>query len=228
MREARREIDQVVDDLKSKTATLALDAERRVTRLIPTGQTGAARAEARAAVDAIGERLRTPGQHPSAAAVRPWRRSRSGRRPLAIACSSARSASRGSSRRSTTATRRLTSAASAAREGPRAARRQHGQRQGGRAPPPRVTVDLQPRSGSLTELNLVGCRRRSARPHGEVPRRSAHQRGRLAADHPRLRHRASLRRAIAGYLETHPLVSHFGPAPAEQGGGGATLVDLKE
>jgi DNA mismatch repair protein MutS2 len=37
-----------------------------------------------------------------------------------------------------------------------------------------------------------------------------------------------LRRAIAEFLRAHPLVSTFGPAPGNQGGGGVTLVELKE
>ncbi|MBA3296372.1 MAG: hypothetical protein H0U19_05505, partial [Acidobacteria bacterium] len=60
LRDARREIDSVVEKLKVKTQGLAADAERRATRLIPTGQTGGVRADARAAIDAISERLRTP------------------------------------------------------------------------------------------------------------------------------------------------------------------------
>jgi DNA mismatch repair protein MutS2 len=37
-----------------------------------------------------------------------------------------------------------------------------------------------------------------------------------------------LRRAVAEFLKTHPLVSHYGPAPDNQGAGGATVVELKE
>jgi DNA mismatch repair protein MutS2 len=37
-----------------------------------------------------------------------------------------------------------------------------------------------------------------------------------------------LRRGIAAYLKGHPLVAKFYPAPAEQGGDGATIVELKE
>jgi DNA mismatch repair protein MutS2 len=37
-----------------------------------------------------------------------------------------------------------------------------------------------------------------------------------------------LRRAIAGFLQTHPLVANFSAAPAEQGGGGVTVVELKD
>jgi DNA mismatch repair protein MutS2 len=37
-----------------------------------------------------------------------------------------------------------------------------------------------------------------------------------------------LKRAIAGYLQQHPLVAHFSTAAPEQGGGGVTVVELKE
>ena len=37
-----------------------------------------------------------------------------------------------------------------------------------------------------------------------------------------------LRRAIAAYLKQHPLVATFDPAPQNQGGGGATVVTLKD
>jgi DNA mismatch repair protein MutS2 len=37
-----------------------------------------------------------------------------------------------------------------------------------------------------------------------------------------------LRRALAEYLRNHPLVSGCQPAPPEKGGGGVTVVDLKE
>ena len=75
LRDARREIDGVVDALKAKTDALAAEAERRMApRLIPTGETGAARAEARAAIEAIGERLRAPAAE--AARSRPRRLNR--------------------------------------------------------------------------------------------------------------------------------------------------------
>jgi DNA mismatch repair protein MutS2 len=37
-----------------------------------------------------------------------------------------------------------------------------------------------------------------------------------------------LRRAIADFLKNHPLVARFTLAPQEQGGGGATIVELKD
>jgi DNA mismatch repair protein MutS2 len=37
-----------------------------------------------------------------------------------------------------------------------------------------------------------------------------------------------LRRAIAAFLKEHPLVAGFETAPQNQGGGGATVVTLKD
>ena len=116
LRDARREIDSVVDALKTKTDALAAEAERRMApRLIPTGETGAARAEARAAIEAIGERLRDamrkrPRQWPP-------RPNRAASQRSATACSSALSVSKAWCRRCTTARRRSTSAASGCAHG---------------------------------------------------------------------------------------------------------------
>ena len=38
----------------------------------------------------------------------------------------------------------------------------------------------------------------------------------------------ALRRAVAELLKSHPHVASFGPAPANQGGAGATVVELKQ
>ena len=66
LRDARREIDAVVEALKVRTEAMAAEAERRAAPrlVIPTGETGAARAEARAAVEAIGQRLRAHDREP--------------------------------------------------------------------------------------------------------------------------------------------------------------------
>jgi len=37
-----------------------------------------------------------------------------------------------------------------------------------------------------------------------------------------------LRRAISAFLKDHPLVANFNTAPQNQGGGGATIVELKD
>ena len=54
-------------------------------------------------------------------------------------------------------------------------------------------------------------------------------------DHPSLRYFIGdvrdverLKRALAGFLQQHPLVARFDPAPPDQGGGGVTVVELKD
>ena len=37
-----------------------------------------------------------------------------------------------------------------------------------------------------------------------------------------------LRRAIGEFLKNHPLVARYELAPQDQGGGGATIVELKD
>jgi len=37
-----------------------------------------------------------------------------------------------------------------------------------------------------------------------------------------------LKRAITGFLQQHPLVASISQAPANQGGGGVTVAELKE
>jgi dsDNA-specific endonuclease/ATPase MutS2 len=37
-----------------------------------------------------------------------------------------------------------------------------------------------------------------------------------------------LRRALTEFLQRHPFVTSFAAAPPEQGGGGVTVVELKE
>ncbi len=65
LRQAKRDVDAVIDQLKEKSEALAEKASLRAA--INTGESGAARAEARSQIDRIVEGLR----HPSAARVRP-------------------------------------------------------------------------------------------------------------------------------------------------------------
>lgn len=92
----------------------------------------------------------------------------------------------------------------------------------------RVNVDLQPRSGSITELNLIGNNVDEALTRLEKFLDEA-----MITDSKSFRivhgfGTGQLRRAVAEFLKKHPLVAHYGPAPENQGGGGATVVELKE
>ena len=61
VRRARREIDEVIAQLKAKTAAIATESPRAVS----TGETGAARSDARAAIDMVGKRFLEPVEAPA-------------------------------------------------------------------------------------------------------------------------------------------------------------------
>jgi DNA mismatch repair protein MutS2 len=91
-----------------------------------------------------------------------------------------------------------------------------------------VTVDLQPRESSASELNVIGCTVDEALTRAERFLDEA-----TMTDQRTLRivhghGTGQLRRAIAEFLRAHPLVAHFELAPQNQGGGGATVVELKD
>jgi DNA mismatch repair protein MutS2 len=229
LRDARREIDAVVDALKTKTDALAAEAERRMApRLIPTGETGAARAEARAAIEAIGERLRTPPDGAAAAAeaaqTEPGRPAAVGDRVLvgafglegvvqALHDREAEIDVRGKRLRARVDELRVLTPAAAIQAHP------------GRV---QVNVELQPREGLLSELNVIGCHVEEALSRTEKFLDEALVNELKSV---RLIHgygTGQLRRSIAEFLQSHPFVVHFGPAPANQGGGGVTVVELKD
>jgi DNA mismatch repair protein MutS2 len=227
LRDARREIDSVLDTLKAKTDALAAEAERRMApRLIPTGETGAARAEARAAIESIGERLRTPAEPSPAFAAQsePGRAPAVGDRVLvgafglegvvqALHDRDAEVDVRGKRLRARVDELRVVTPAAALQSQP------------GRV---RVNVDLQPREGSLSELNLIGNHVDEALSRAEKFLDEA-----LVSEQKsvRLIHgygTGQLRRALTTFLQSHPFVLNFAPAPANQGGGGVTVVELKD
>ncbi len=226
LRDARREIDAVIGSLKSKTEALAAEAERRMApRLIPTGQTGAARADARAAIESIGERLRGPSAAPAAVpGTGPERPAAVGDRVLvgalglegvvqALHDREAEVDVRGKRLRARLDELRVLTPAAAL------------QAQPGRV---KVTVDMQPREGTLSELNVIGCHVDEALTRTE---RFLDEAIVSELKSVRLIHgygTGQLRRAIGELLRSHPFVVQFGPAPGNQGGGGVTVVELKD
>jgi DNA mismatch repair protein MutS2 len=232
LRDARREIDAVVNALKVKTDAMVADAERRsAPRLvIPTGETGAARAEARAAVEAIAGKLRVHDPEPAAPSRQPVGVPDAPGRPPVVGDRVAvgglglegivqvlhgREAEidvRGKRLRARIDELRVLVPAGA-------------QAQPGKV---RVHVELQPREGSITELNVIGCNVDEALSRAEKFLDEA-----LLAEvqSVRLIHgygTGQLRRAIAEFLHDHKFVAHFQSAPPEQGGGGVTVVEFKE
>jgi len=227
LRDARREIDDVVNALKTRTDALAAEAERRMApRLVSTGDTGAARAEARAAIEAIGSRLRAPSQPDAETAerTRPERVPSVGDRVLVGAFGlegvvqslhdrEAEVDVRGKRLRARVDELRVVTPAAAVSAQPSRVR---------------VNVDLQPRDGSLTELNVIGSHADEAVSRVE---KFVDEAMLSELKSVRIIHgygTGQLRRAIGEFLRTHPYVAHFAAAPDNQGGGGVTVVEFKD
>jgi DNA mismatch repair protein MutS2 len=91
-----------------------------------------------------------------------------------------------------------------------------------------VNVELQPRDTTLSELNVIGCTVDEA-----IARAERFLDESLLTDQRTVRFihgygTGQLKRALAGFLQQHPLVARFATAPPEQGGGGVTVVELKD
>jgi DNA mismatch repair protein MutS2 len=228
LREARREIDAVVGRLKARTETLATRAERRAAPVVSTGETGGLRADARAAIDAIEGRLQRSAEQPGetsgpAAILTAERPPRVGDRVLVGALQVEGTVKALQERNADVEVR-----------GKRLRARVTDLRviAGGSGSPPetrvRVHVELQPREGSLTELNVVGCsvdealRRAEKFLDGAVL--SEQRSVRLVHGYGT----GQLRKALASWLAEHPAVAGWAAAKPEQGGGGVTVVQLKE
>ncbi|MGH9241874.1 MAG: Smr/MutS family protein, partial [Vicinamibacterales bacterium] len=236
VRAARREIDTVIDGLKARAAELSQQAavrlrsgEKTVAAGISTGETGAARADARAALDDVVARLKE-----GAGVALPSAAPTDARRDVIEVGSRVTVGALGiegvvvelygkhaevdvRGKRLRAALRDLRGAG-AARGGAASEGR----------PAVRVNIDLQPRTGSLTELNVIGNTVDEA-----LTRLEKFLDETLTTDirEVRIVHghgTGQLRRAIGAFLKEHPLVTKFDAAPQNQGGGGATIVELKD
>ena len=231
MRQARREIDEVIADLKAKTTAIGQEASRHA---VSTGDTGAIRGDARAAVDSVvkrvseaardpdGGRAPTDAPQPGPDAAGPERAPGVGDRVVvgglgleavvtAIHDGSADLDVRGKRIRASVRDLRVIAGAAAAP-----------------APKVNVHVELQPREAGATDLNVIGCSVDEALARAERFLDES-----LLTDQRvvRLIHgygTGQLKRALTGFLQQHPLVARIATAPPDQGGGGVTVVELKE
>ena len=92
----------------------------------------------------------------------------------------------------------------------------------------RVTVELKPREGLLSEINVIGCTVDDA-----VDRVARFLDDSMVTDLREIRivhgfGTGQLRKGVHAFLKDHPLVLKYAQAPENQGGGGATVVELKE
>jgi DNA mismatch repair protein MutS2 len=212
VRQARREIDDVIADLKAKTGAMAHEA-------------GAARVDARAAVENVVKKVLLADQEPRPAASPV---TANGAAPSAgdrvivgglgleavvtgVHDGTAELDVRGKRMRASVRDLRIVAAGEAAA-----------------AAKVKVNVELQPRETSPADLNVIGCTVDEA-----IARAERFLDESLLTDQRviRLIHgygTGQLKRALAGFLQQHPLVARFATAPPEQGGGGVTVVELKD
>jgi DNA mismatch repair protein MutS2 len=219
VRQARREIDEVIAALKAKADALA-----RAPRLVSTGDAGTARSDARNAVDAIAARANAGEPIPEPSAIAPQASALS---HVVVGC------------RVIVGGLGLEATVTAVHDGTaeldvRGKRMRASIRDlrivGGQPAAPRVSVnvELQPRETTALDLNVIGCTVDEALTRAERFLDES-----LLTDQRviRLIHgygTGQLKRALTGFLQQHPLVARFATAPPEQGGGGVTVVELKE
>lgn len=91
-----------------------------------------------------------------------------------------------------------------------------------------VTVAVTASTDAPQELNVIGCRVDDALSRVEkyVDQALLGGLGQLRVIHGH--GTGQLRRAIAGFLDEHPLVAKFEPAAPEHGGRGVTVIELKD
>jgi DNA mismatch repair protein MutS2 len=232
VREARKDIDTIIEGLKTRAAELSEQAAVRLragdklrVAGISTGDTGAVRADARAALDAVVDRLKHKTETPPAPAAAPPAPIHEGSRVtigtlglegtvVEVHGKHAEIDVRG--KRLRAALRDLRAAGAPAAP---------------LSPAPanvRINMNLQPREGSLSELNVIGCTVDEALTRLEKFLDDA-----TVTDQRELRivhgfGTGQLRRAITAFLDKHPLVAGHQTAPQNHGGGGATIVELKD
>jgi DNA mismatch repair protein MutS2 len=220
VREGRKQIDQVIAELKTKAATIAT-----APRLVSTGDMGAARSDARAAVEGVAERILAGSNESEISNQSEIRNLKSemvaigdrvivGGLGLEAVVTSVHDGTadldvRGKRMRASVRDLRVI---------------------GGQPATARVSVnvELQPRETTAVDLNVIGCTVDEA-----ISRAERFLDESLLGDQRVVRFihgygTGQLKRALAGFLQQHPLVSRFATAPPEQGGGGVTVVELKE
>jgi len=227
LRESRREIDTIIEGLKAKTNELSDQAARRVAASISTGEAGSVRADARAALERVVGRLKTgtePGRSGAQSASEPQGPIEPGARVtvgglglegvvIEIHGKQAEIDVRGKRLRAPLRDLRAIGGASQAESTPARVK---------------VNVDLQPREGLLSEVNVIGCTVDEAISRVEkfLDESTVTDQNVIRIIHGH--GTGQLRRGLAAFLKEHPLVAKFDLAPANQGGGGVTVVALKD
>jgi DNA mismatch repair protein MutS2 len=223
VRAARQDIDKVVEDLRRQVERLTEEASRRALhgRSISTGDAGAVRAEARAALDQVAGRLLegvpsgtlteahqgtgTPAHVGDRVLLRGMGVEG---RVLSIQDGEADVDVRGKRLRAQVADLHVVGPATASRVS--------------------VNVMVNVRDARVTEINVIGCSVDEA-----LSRVERFLDDLLLTDERQVRiihghGTGQLRRSIGEFLARHPLVATHQPASQEHGGSGVTVAELKD
>ena len=227
LREARREIDEVMKELRQKAATLA-NAPRHVPAL-STGETGTLRAETRAALDAIERGLAggvvspAPGRGATAVSTTSEPPQVGDRVALgAFGVEGAVQGVHGESAEVDVRGKRMRVPLSDLR----VLGRVDAQPQQGRVT---VQVDSARSTGLVaSDLNVIGCTAEEALARAEKFLDDAVLQDRRTVRFIHGHGSGVLRRAIGDFLAKHPLVAHHGAAPENEGGTAVTVAELKD
>jgi DNA mismatch repair protein MutS2 len=228
LREGRREIDSIIEGLKARTSELSQQAARRMAASVNTGETGSARADARTALERVVGRLKSGVASPRTGASSPASEP-------SVPIEEGTRVTVGGMGIEGVVIEILGKQAEIDVKGKRLRApvrdlRAIGKTERSEAPPARVkvSVDLQPREGSRSEVNVIGCTVDEAIARVEKfldeSTMSDQQVIRIIHGHGT----GQLRRGLAEFLKEHPLVAKFDLAPTNQGGGGVTVVELKD
>ena len=229
LREAREEVERVVADLKSKAGSLVRHADSRARPALSTGEIGGLRAQARTALDAVADRLDVPSPEPSGDAG-PLDAPPDVGQSVLVASFGAAGVVRGVAGKHVDVEVRGKRMRVALKD----LRRHVGGEPGGaqeKTQSRRAAVSAPARPSTLEaarELMVIG-----ATVDDGIDRVDRFLDDALLSDERRLRivhghGTGRLRDAVRRHLRAHPLVATVAPAPDNEGGDGATIVELKD
>ena len=226
LRSARGEIDAIVAGLRERVAALEREAAGRIDdreRALSTGDSGALRAEARSALEAVARGMEVPSEEAPPAPAAPALDVEVGAwvTVSTLGVDGAVRSLHGADADVEVNGKRLRVPLASLRAA------------GGRPRPPRrpdsrVAIHVEEPAGPLEELNVIGCRVEEAlsrvEKHLDHALMSETRTVRFVHGHGT----GQLRRSITRFLDTHPCVRRVSAAPPEDGGGAVTIAELKE
>jgi DNA mismatch repair protein MutS2 len=236
LREARDEVDKIVADLKGQAGTLVQQTERKAR--LSTGDIGGLRAHARAALDSVGERLDMPQpDEPSEDAA--FDEAPDPGTRVIVTSFGAEGIVRGVSGKhvevEVRGKRMRVGLKDLGRLGHAEARSRGGNASGSTS---NLHASTPPRLHGSTPEHVLGAPTRDLVLIGSTVDQALDRAEKflddaLLTDERRLRvvhghGTGRLRDALREYFRRHPLVANVTAAPDNEGGGGATIVELKD